>query len=162
MLVVVQFVLLLLALSRDINKSLIRSSMWLCSLIWPDSMSDTSDCSFSYCLFEILGMCYCSILFFTNALQLTSQLIFSPQHFYILRAFTINNPDVFWYHLFELLDFLFGFLFLNTCAHLCCNCINIYLQMMHFRNGNIILWRQDLCLILQTFHTTFNSFQLFC
>ena len=109
-------------------------------------------------LIEILGMCYCNILFFTNTLQLTFQLIFSSQDFYILISFIINDPDVFWYLWFKFMDLLFGFPFFNLCTKLYCNCINFPLQLIHFINFNVFLWRFGLCLNLQICHTTLISF----
>ena len=157
MIVVVQFILILLALSRDTTKSLVRSWMQLCSLIWSDSLPDTVAYAFSYCQIDILGMCYCNILFFTNTLQFIFQIIVSPHDFYILRAFIINNPAVLWYHWFKFLDLLFGFLFLNPCAiQLCFNCINSLLQLLHFRNRNVLFWIHDICINLKICHTTFH------
>ena len=50
-------------------------------------------------------MCFFNILFFANKFQFTVRVIFLPHYFYILRAFIIKNPTVFWYHWFKLLGF---------------------------------------------------------
>ena len=155
-LVVVQFVLISLALSRDTTKSLVRSSIQICSLIWSDFMSNTVACAFSYYRLRFLLL--------ATAIYVSSQKRFnSPssssffQYFHILRVFIIKNPSVFLYHLFKLMDFLFRFLFIDYFAiQIFCNCINLPLQILHFRNSNVILWRHGLCLNLQICHTTFN------
>ena len=67
MIVVVKFVLISLALSRDTTKSLVRSSMWLYSLIWSDSMSDTVAWKFSYCIL-IFMVCATAISFYSQTI----------------------------------------------------------------------------------------------
>ena len=73
MLVVVQFVLILLALSRDTIKSLVRSSKQLWSLIWPDSMYNKVDCKFSYC--RLIFLVCATATPFSSRTKFTFQLI---------------------------------------------------------------------------------------
>ena len=102
-------------------------------------MYDTVACALSYCQLRILVCATARYFSSQKCFNLPFSPFPPPQYFYILRAFIIKNPAVFWYHWFKLLGLLSRFLFHNTCAiQLCCNCINTPLHLLHFRNINVI------------------------